>query len=402
MLVKDLHNPVPTAYNHLVNLLECLPADLIDQESIIRISERRQQWPVWPTPLLANLVGPPSVLLKKLDLRWLHRFETTVLLLNNLSKMMGGPEGGPSGLSLIVERAPLLGHRGWGTTSAGGSCRLVEAKDKKIAVNLPREDDLLSVPAWLGVEPKEDIWKLIEEETVRQTASNLAERASLLGMAVSSVGEATGHKNKIYGSREVTRLSRTPTVVDLSSMWAGPLCGWFLSRNGARVIKVESSQRPDRGSKDGAPFYKRLNHGKEVIEIDFQSESGIGQLRKLVREADIVLESSRPRALESLGVYAENEVQRGAIWCSITGYGREENPTRVGFGDDASAAGNLLASVNDSLWFVGDAAADPITGTTAAVLTLGLWLTGESGLVDVSLSGSVNTHTLGKVAAGEI
>ncbi len=402
MLAKDLHNPVPTAYNHLVDLLKCLPADLIDEESIIRLSERRQQWPVWPTPLLANLVGPPSVLLRKLDLRWLHRFETTVLLLNNLSKMLGGPEGGPSGLSLIVERAPLLGHRGWGTTSAGGSCRLVEAKDKTIAVNLPREDDLLSVPAWLGAEPKEDIWKLIGEETVGQTAQSLIERAGLLGMAVSSVGEATGHKNKIYGSRETIRLSQTPTVVDLSSMWAGPLCGWFLSRNGARVIKVESSQRPDRGSKSGAPFYKRLNHGKEVIEIDFRSEIGIGQLRKLVREADIVLEASRPRALESLGVYAKEEVQRGAIWCSITGYGREENPTRVGFGDDAAAAGNLLASVDDSLWFVGDATADPITGTTAAVLILGLWLAGESGLVDVSLSASVNTHTLGKIATGEI
>ena len=125
-------------------------------------------------------------------------------------------------------------------------------------------------------------------------------------------------------------------------------------------------------------------------------------MRKLVRRADIVLEGSRPRALESLGVYAEEEVQRGAIWCSITGYGREENPTRVGFGDDAAAAGNLLASVDDSLWFIGDAAADPITGTTAAVLTLGLWLTGESGLVDVSLSGSVNTHTLGKMSIGAI
>ena len=402
MLGKDLHNPELTAYNHLVNLLECLPAGLIDDESIIRISKTRRQWPVWPTPLLANLIGPPSVLLKKLDLRWLHRFETTVLLLNNLSKMLGGPEGGPSGLSLIVERAPLLGHRGWGTTSAGGSCRLVEAQDKTIAVNLPREDDLLSVPAWLGTEPEEDVWKLIEEKTVLQTAQSLVERACLLGMAVSSVGEATGHKNKIYGSREAIRFSQTPTVVDLTSMWAGPLCGWFLSRNGARVIKVESSHRPDRGRKSGAPFYKRLNHGKEVIEIDFMSERGVGQLRKLVRRADIVLEGSRPRALESLGVYAEEEVQRGAIWCSITGYGREENPTRVGFGDDAAAAGNLLASVDDSLWFIGDAAADPITGTTAAVLTLGLWLTGESGLVDVSLSGSVNTHTLGKMSIGAI
>ncbi|MEG3585727.1 MAG: CoA transferase [Actinomycetota bacterium] len=402
MLANDLRDPVPTAYNHLINLLECLPTDLIEDESIAGIAEGRERWPVWPTPLLANLVGPPSVLLRKLDLRWLHRFETTVLLLNQLSQMLGGPQGGPSGLSLIVERAPLLGHRGWGTTSAGGSCRLIEAKDKTIAVNLPREDDFLSVPAWLGKEPKEDMWKLIAEEADLQPAQTLIERAGLLGMAVSSVGEATGYKNKIYGSGQAIQLSQRPTVVDLSSMWAGPLCGWFLARNGARVIKVESAQRPDRGRKSGAPFYKRLNHGKEIIEIDFLSKSGIGKLQKLVRKADIIIEGSRPRALESLGLYAEEEVERGAIWCSITGYGREKNPTRVGFGDDAAAAGSLLASVDDSLWFIGDAAADPITGTTAAIFTLGLWITGESGLVDVSLAGSVNAHTLGKLSAGEI
>ena len=119
-----------------------------------------------------------------------------------------------------------------------------------------------------------------------------------------------------------------------------------------------------------------------------------------MREADIIVESSRPRALESLGIFAEEEVQRGAIWCSITGYGRKQNPMRIGFGDDAAAAGSLLASVDDSLWFVGDAIADPITGTTAAIFTMGLWATGTSGLIDVSLAGSVNAHTLGKIPKG--
>ncbi|HJM28510.1 MAG: CoA transferase [Acidimicrobiales bacterium] len=397
-----LQNPVATAHNHLTHLLECLPEGLIDKEDVIRLSEVRQQWPAWPTPLLSNLVGPPSVILKNLDLRWLHRFETTVLLLNQMSRMLGGPIGGPSGLSLIVERAPLLGHRGWGTTSAGGSCRLLEALDETIAVNLPREEDLLSVPAWLEQDYQDDIWELIKQQVAKTPALELIERAELLGMAVSAVGEAKNIENVIHGCNFDTRISANPVVADLSSMWAGPLCGWFLSRSGAEVLKVESSQRPDRGRVGRAPFYKRLNHGKKIIEVDFQSEKGVSRLRRIVREADIVIESSRPRALESLGLFAEEEVQRGAIWCSITGYGRERNPARIGFGDDAAAAGNLLASVGDDLWFIGDAVADPITGTTAAVLTQGLWLAGGSGFIDLSLSGSAHLHTLGKMPEGTI
>ena len=400
MFKDDLDSPISVAYKHISELLCHFPAGLIDEETLRSLSEVNKTWPVWPTQSLSNLVGPPNVILANLDLRWLHRFEASVLLLNKLSGMLGGPIGGPSGLSLIVERAPLLGHQGWGATSAGGSCRLVKAKDKTIAINLPREEDFLTIPAWLEIAPEEASWETINKKVSSKLAKDLITRAVLLGMAVSIVGEADHQNNLLSDFKQQDRLLEKPVVVDLTSMWAGPLCGWYLSRTGAKVYKVESLRRPDRGQKKKAPFYNRLNNGKKLIEVDFQSPEGIHQLTKIVREADIIVESSRPRALESLGIFAEEEVQRGAIWCSITGYGRKQNPMRIGFGDDAAAAGSLLASVDDSLWFVGDAIADPITGTTAAIFTMGLWATGTSGLIDVSLAGSVNAHTLGKIPKG--
>ena len=90
----------------------------------------------------------------------------------------------------------------------------------------------------------------------------------------------------------------------------------------------------------------------------------------------------------------------GAIWCSITGYGRNLHPNRVGFGDDAAAAGCLLAQVDKSLWFVGDASADPLTGATAAALTHGLWFAGSSGLIDISLAATSHMHTHGVIPKG--
>ncbi len=402
MLTNDLHGPVATAYAHLVGLMGLLPPDLSNQMDLEHIAAVKQRWPVWPTPALSDLVGPPSVILKTLDLRWLHRFEATVLLLNHLSRLLGGPEGGPSGLSLIVERAPLYSHRGWGETSAGGSCRILNAADGAIAVNLPREEDLASVPAWLEVSPQDAIWGVIESGISERSTQELIRRAESLGMAVSAVGEASAIQRPLLGSTRNAQLQPNLTVVDLSSMWAGPLCGWFLARNGATVFKVESPRRPDRGRLQGTAFYKRLNHGKQLVEIDFDSKEGKKRLDELIEKADVIIESSRPRALEALGISAEKQVQRGAIWCSITGYGRHNHPKRIGFGDDAAAAGSLLASVDDALWFIGDAAADPITGTTAALLTLGYIYAGVPAFLDVPLASSVATHTLNELPEGKI
>jgi crotonobetainyl-CoA:carnitine CoA-transferase CaiB-like acyl-CoA transferase len=157
------------------------------------------------------------------------------------------------------------------------------------------------------------------------------------------------------------------------------------------VIKVESTRRPD-GARRGPPaFYDLLNAGKESVALDFGTLDGRRALEKLASSADIVIESSRPRALAALGIDADTLVARkpGLVWVSITGYGRQEpESARVAFGDDAGAAAGLsmaLAGPDGTPVFCGDAIADPLAGLHAAAAALAAWRAGSGMLIDVAL-----------------
>ncbi|WP_433526090.1 CoA transferase [Nocardia pseudovaccinii] len=174
-------------------------------------------------------------------------------------------------------------------------------------------------------------------------------------------------------------------VVDLSSMWAGPLCAHLLGRAGARVIKVESTRRPD-GARRGDPrFFDWLHRGHEQIAVDFHTGAGQETLRELVSTADVVIEASRPRALAQLGLAPGERVHRdGQVWLSLTGYGRAE-PMRVAFGDDAAVAGGLVGWDGGEPVFCGDAIADPLTGICAALAVCCAVLGGGGQLIDLSM-----------------
>jgi crotonobetainyl-CoA:carnitine CoA-transferase CaiB-like acyl-CoA transferase len=188
-----------------------------------------------------------------------------------------------------------------------------------------------------------------------------------------------------------------PLVVDLSSLWAGPLAGSLLALAGARVIKVESLERPD-GARRGSPdFFSLLNGAKQSVVLEFRSERGIAQLRAMLARADLVIESSRPRALAQLGISAERVVAEtpGLTWLGISGYGRREPGARwVAFGDDAGIAAGLAGGGPDAPLFCGDAVADPLAGLHAAVAALASFRRGGGELVDVSLH-DVAAHVLG-------
>ena len=116
----------------------------------------------------------------------------------------------------------------------------------------------------------------------------------------------------------------------------------------------------------------------------------------MIDAADVVIEASRPRALEALGIDAAAQVRRGCTWCSITGYGRSGPwANRVAFGDDAAAAGGLVTFVGDEPWFIADAAADPVSGVAAASGVLARWATASSGMVDVAMRDAVAHLTSG-------
>ncbi len=185
------------------------------------------------------------------------------------------------------------------------------------------------------------------------------------------------------------RRSTDLLVVDLSSMWAGPLAGAVLAAAGARVLKVESSRRPD-GARLGPPeLFDRWNSGKERVAVDLSADGGRRELEHLLRSADVVIESSRPRALAQLGIDADAMVGDDGpdVWVSITGHGRTGDAgPRVAFGDDAAVAGGLVTRWQGEPCFVADAVADPLTGLVAAAAALEAVAGGARGLLDVPMA----------------
>ncbi|MCP3983896.1 MAG: CoA transferase [bacterium] len=303
------------------------------------------------------------------------------------------------GAALLGEHAALAGLGRRGRISPGGSARLLPAVDGWLVANLPRDEDLRSLPAWLGIQPTTgtDVWGAVAAGIAARPLEELIERAHLLGIAVDAVRPA-GLSSEAPWLRVAERgpsgppCNSRPLVVDLSSLWAGPLCADLLRRCGATVWKVESIRRPD-GARAGPPaFFDLLNAGKASVALDLGDASGRAALRKLVDAADVVIEASRPRALEQLGIDAAAWVrkQSGRIWLSLTAYGLGESARdRVGFGDDVAAAAGLAWSMTGGPLFVADAPADPLTAVHAAVAVLAARRRGESCRLDVSLASMV-------------
>jgi crotonobetainyl-CoA:carnitine CoA-transferase CaiB-like acyl-CoA transferase len=198
------------------------------------------------------------------------------------------------------------------------------------------------------------------------------------------VGELPGLRAVPATRRPVTRSA--PLVVDLSALWAGPLCASLLGLAGARVVKVESGARPD-GARRGPPsFFDLLNGGKQSVVIDPSTAEGRIVLARLLDAADIVVESARPRVMAQWGFDVERLVaaRDHLAWVSFTAYGRTGPwQQRVGFGDDAAAAAGFVTGA--APMFCADAFADPAAGLHASVAALAAWVGGGSHLIDVAL-----------------
>lgn len=307
---------------------------------------------------------------------------------------------------VLWNRSRLTGLVPHGRIAAGGSCRIIRATDGWCAVNLPREDDLELLPAWLGVPSDASVipWSSIEGSIAERPVGDVVEGGQELGLAIAGLpatdvstddqliergttSVARPWVMRRHGARGASRPIDGLRVVDLSSLWAGPLCARFLTRSGADVVKVESITRPDGARLGNGEFYDWLHAGQSSVAVSFESGDLHG-LRSLLDDADVVIEGSRPRAFDRLGIEPGGFVAErpGRVWLSVTAYGRcGPWANRVGFGDDAAAAGALVAAGDDGPEFVGDAIADPITGTMAAALLVGAVRSGGGVTIDVSL-----------------
>ena len=290
-----------------------------------------------------------------------------------------------------------MGLKRGGQTAPGGACRLLPARDGWIAINLAREDDWAAMDAWLGASGARD-WAAVATGVRATSADYLIEMGRLIGLAVARHQPEAARPwltCRRLGPRAARRAGARPLVLDLSSLWAGPLCGSLLAGLGARVLKVESTSRPD-GARGGEPgIYDLLNWEKESLALDLRPPAGVAALRALIQRADIVIESARPRALAQLGIDAEDCIRGrdGLVWVSITGHGREgEAGAWIGFGDDCGVDAGLswrMAQAYGAPIFCGDAIADPLTGLHAALAAWASWRAGGGEMLALSLSGVV-------------
>ena len=289
---------------------------------------------------------------------------------------------------LTAHRAAFAGFDRSGSRSVGGYTQMLRASDGWVALSLPRPSDVEALPALLDAVVATSDWSEIESRLATMTAAEVVDRASLLGLAVSAVGATPPAPlpwSVLHEARARPR-GPAPVVVDLTSLWAGPLAGGLLAEAGCRVLKVESTSRPDGARRGPAGFFQLLNRSKEHVSLALPERQALDRLRELVAGADVVLEASRPRVMQQWGIDPDDVVAAGTTWVSITGHGRQGlHSNRVAFGDDAAAAGGLVVP-GDPPMFVGDAIADPITGLAAASAAAGLLAEGRAALADVSLA----------------
>ncbi len=301
------------------------------------------------------------------------------------------------GPALFGERAAIGGLSRGGDISAGRSARLLPAEPVDVVLNLPRDEDWQLIPALFEVHPSELTstrdWRAVRELAAKRNAKKLVERGRMMGLAIATTTRPPSKKDPfiLHHATESPRAGRTERrirLLDLSSLWAGPLATSLLASAGIEVLKLESARRPDGARQGPAAFFDLMNGRKRGCALDLDRADDRAIFDRLLEAADIVVDSSRPRALSHLGIDAASWVKArpGRLWTSITGYGRDRE--WIAFGDDAAVAAGLAEPVEGSdsrLRFCGDAIADPLTGLHAAVFILAQLHHGRGGLLDLSL-----------------
>jgi crotonobetainyl-CoA:carnitine CoA-transferase CaiB-like acyl-CoA transferase len=197
-------------------------------------------------------------------------------------------------------------------------------------------------------------------------------------------------------------------VADLSRVLAGPYCTMVLADLGADVIKVERPEGGDETRSWGPPFaggeaayYLSVNRGKRSCALDLSQPEGRALALELCAAADVVIENFKVGGADRLGVGYEQVRERNptVVYCSITGFGSEREPSgRPGYDFVAQAESGLMSITGPEEgppYKVGVALVDVLTGLHAAAGVLAALHGGEGArievpLLDSGLAGLVN------------
>ncbi len=193
-------------------------------------------------------------------------------------------------------------------------------------------------------------------------------------------------------------------VVDLSRLLPGPHATLLLADLGADVLKVEDPQLGDYlrwGWPPGEnPAFLQLNRNKRSLTLNLKEAEGSEIFKKIVIEADVLLESFRPGVMARLGLGYEDlkKLNSRLIYCALSGYG-QDGPYQQRPGHDLNYIGYAGA-----LGQTGPAGAAPVIpgvqiadlagGSLMSLVGIlsalqGRHITGEGRMIDVSMTQGV-------------
>src|SRR6266705_2731550 len=195
-------------------------------------------------------------------------------------------------------------------------------------------------------------------------------------------------------------------VIDLTQDFAGPFCTMILSDLGAEVIKIEKPGTGDETRAWGPPFvdgvsyyFLSLNRGKKSVTLDLKTRDGQSIIHKLVVDADIFVESSRPGKMSQFNLNYQRlrRLNRALVYASISSFG-QTGPYRDRLGYDliAFAMSGIMASTGEEgrppvrmSVPVADLAAGHYSSTAILAALSRRLVTGRGDYIDLSLHDSI-------------
>ncbi|WP_101340861.1 CaiB/BaiF CoA transferase family protein [Cereibacter azotoformans] len=175
-------------------------------------------------------------------------------------------------------------------------------------------------------------------------------------------------------------------VVELARILAGPWAGQVLADLGADVVKVEAPEGDDtrrwgppfieREGDRSAAYFHAANRGKRSVTADFRTAEGQQTVRRLVAEADVVIENFKVGGLAKYGLDwpSLREVNPRLVYCSITGFGQDgPYAHRAGYDFIIQGMAGLMSvtgAAEGQPQKVGVAVTDVFTGIYAATAIL--------------------------------
>src|SRR5688572_25271260 len=194
-------------------------------------------------------------------------------------------------------------------------------------------------------------------------------------------------------------------VLDLTNVIAGPLASYQFAMLGAEVIKIEvpgvgdlarkMGSDPELGARQMGASFLALNSGKRSITLNLKEERGKDVFKRLVRDADVVLENFRPGTMKKLAL--DYEVLKGVnpslVFCAVSGFGQEgplaQRPSYdqiiQGFCGIMSLTGDEQTAPTRAGYVVCDTMAAMTAAFAVAAALYRRQKTGEGEMIDVSM-----------------